>query len=539
MSNVASFGGVDRLDSLARAATRRAPHGRAGDLRGLTSSILMASSAVLTGCAVGPNFQRPTPPTATSYTPTSLPEVTASAPGVAGGDPQRFVMGRDIPFAWWKQFGSQKLDALVDKALADSPTLPAAVAALRQAQEQTAAQRGFFYPTITPEFTPSRQQVAGNEGGNNDPGPQANGANLVEASPRKPLTYTFYTAQVGLSYTPDVFGLNRRTVESLKAQADALRYQMEAAYITLASNVVAAAIQEASLQSQAKATQLYIDENQQLVNILREQQRQGLVMRLDVALQEASLAQAKSLLPPLQKQLDQTHDLIRALVGGMPSDGVDDDFDLATLILPTDLPVSLPARLIDQRPDVRAAEEEVHSASAQVGVATADRLPQFTLTAAYGGAASQVSQLFSPGGPFWSVIGDVTATAFDGGTLRHRQRAAEQALIQAQAQYRSTLITAVQNVADTLHAIKSDADALQAAGEAETAAKAALDVTKTQRDLGYVNEQTLLQAEGAYQLAVVTRVQAQTNRFGDAATLFQALGGGWWNRTDPAQKPAM
>jgi NodT family efflux transporter outer membrane factor (OMF) lipoprotein len=223
----------------------------------------------------------------------------------------------------------------------------------------------------------------------------------------------------------------------------------------------------------------------------------------------------------------------------MPSDAVDDDFDLATLILPTDLPISLPAKLIDQRPDVRAAEEQVHSASAQVGVAIANRLPQFTLTAAYGGAASQVSQLFSPGGPFWSVIGDVTATAFDGGTLRHRQRAAEQALIQAQAQYRSTLITAVQNVADTLHAIKSDADALQAAGEAETAAKAALDVTKTQRDLGYVNEQTLLQAEGAYQLAVVTRVQAETNRFGDAATLFQALGGGWWNRTEPAQKPAM
>jgi NodT family efflux transporter outer membrane factor (OMF) lipoprotein len=484
----------------------------------------------MAGCAVGPNFQRPAPPNATSYAPTPLPDVTASAPGVAGGDPQRFVMGRDIPFAWWKQFGSPKLDALVDKALANNPNLPAAIAALKQAQEQTAAQRGFFYPTITPEFTPSRQQVAGNEGGNNDPGPQANGSNLVEASPNKPITYTFYTAQVGLSYTPDVFGLNRRTVESLKAQADALRYQMEATYITLASNVVAAAIQEASLQSQIKATQAYIDENQRLVGILREQQRQGFVMRLDVALQEASLAQAKSLLPPLQKQLDQTHDLIRALVGGMPSDAVDDDFDLATLILPTDLPISLPAKLIDQRPDVRAAEEQVHSASAQVGVAIANRLPQFTLTAAYGGAASQVSQLFSPGGPFWSVIGDVTATAFDGGTLRHRQRAAEQALIQAQA---------VQNVADTLHAIKSDADALQAAGEAETAAKAALDVTKTQRDLGYVNEQTLLQAEGAYQLAVVTRVQAETNRFGDAATLFQALGGGWWNRTEPAQKPAM
>ncbi len=489
----------------------------------------LACASLLSACAVGPEFHRPPPPTATDYAPTPTPPTTASAPGVPGGDPERFVMGRDIPFAWWKAFGSPKLDALVDKALANNPTLPAAQAALRQAEQQTAAQRGFFYPTITPEFTPSRQQIAGNLS-SNDPGPQGNGSVIQSPTPSNPVVYNFYTAQVQLSYTPDVFGLNRRQVESLKAQADSLRYQMEAAYITLVTNVVAAAIQEASLQSQVKATQTYIDENQQLVDILREQQRQGYVMRLDVALQDSALAQAKSLLPPLQKQLEQTHDLIRALVGGMPSDVLDDEFDLSALVLPTELPVSLPAQLIDQRPDVRAAEAQVHSASAQVGVAVANRLPQFTLTAAYGGAASQVGQLFSPGGPFWSLVGDATVAAFDGGTLRHRQRAAEQALIQAKAQYRSTLITAVQNVADTLHAIKSDADALVAAGEAERAAKEALDVTRDQRNAGYVNEQTLILAQGAYQQALVTRVQAETNRFGDAAALFQALGGGWWNR---------
>ncbi len=500
----------------------------------------LSATTALTACAVGPNFQRPAPPIAQGYTPAStpLPTVTASTPGVAGGDPQRFVMGRDIPFAWWTQFGSPKLNALVEKALANNPTLPAALAALHQAQEQTAAQRGFFYPTITPEFQPSRQQPAGNLS-SNDPGPQGNGTVIQSPTPGNPVAYTFYTAQVTLSYTPDLFGLNRRQVESLKAQADALRYQMEAAYITLASNVVAAAIQEASLQSQVRATKAYIDDTRKALDILRDQQRQGYVMRLDVAQQESALAQAKTLLPPLQKQLNQTHDLIRALVGGMPSDAVDDDFSLDALVLPADLPVSLPAKLIDQRPDVRAAEEQVHAASAEVGVAVANRLPQFTLTAAYGGAASEVSQLFSPGGPFWSLVGDATVPAFDGGTLRHRQRAAEQALLQARAQYRSTLITAVQNVADTLHAIKSDADALQAAGEAETAAKAALDVTQAQYDTGYVNQQTLLLAEGAYQLAIVTRVQAQTNRFGDAATLFQALGGGWWNRGDAPAKAGM
>jgi NodT family efflux transporter outer membrane factor (OMF) lipoprotein len=498
----------------------------------------LSATAALSACAVGPTFQRPDAPTAAGYAPNPLPTVTASTPGVAGGDPERFVMGRDIPFAWWTQFGSQKLNALVDKALANNPTLSAAQAALRQAQEQTAAQRGFFYPTITPEFQPSRQQPAGNLS-SNDPGPQGDGSVIQSPTPSNPVAYTFYTAQVALSYTPDVFGLNRRQVESLKAQADALRYQMEAAYITLASNVVAAAIQEASLQSQVKATQAYVDDTQRALGILRDQQAQGYVMRLDVAQQDSALAQAKALLPPLQKQLAQTHDLIRALVGGMPSDVVDDDFSLDDLVLPADLPISLPAKLIDQRPDVRAAEAQVHAASAQVGVAVANRLPQFTLTAAYGGAASEVGQLFSPGGPFWSLVGDATAPVFDGGVLRHRQRAAEQALIQAKAQYRSTLITAVQNVADTLHAIKSDADALQAAGDAETAAKTALDVTRDQRNAGYVNEQTLLLAQGAYELAVVTRVQAQTNRFGDAAALFQALGGGWWNRGEAVAKAGM
>jgi NodT family efflux transporter outer membrane factor (OMF) lipoprotein len=459
-----------------------------------------------------------------------MPTTTASADGFAAGDPEHFVMGRDIPFAWWKDFGSAKLDALVDQALKNNPTLTAAVAALKQGREQTAAQRGFFYPTISPDYNVLHQQIAGNLGGSSDPGPQGNGQDLAEKTPATPLIYTFYTAQVGLSYTPDVFGTNRRQVESLKAQEEALRYQMEATYVTLATNVVAAAIQEASLESQIKATQAYIADNQKALDILHGQFHEGYVMRIDLAAQESALAQAKALLPPLQKQLEQTHDLIRALVGGLPSDNIDLTFDLNSLHLPADLPVSLPAKLIDQRPDVRAAEEQLHSASAQVGVAIANRLPQFTITAAYGGAASEMSQLFSTGGPFWSLLGDASVTAFDGGTLRHRQHAAEQGLILARAQYRQTVITAFQNVADTLHAISSDADALAAAGQAETAAKVTLDVTRAQFNEGYVNYQTLLLADGAYQQAIVTRELAQTNRFGDAATLFQALGGGWWNR---------
>lgn len=503
---------------------------------GLRVMAVALASALTGACAVGPDFHRPAAPLATGFAPQPMPATTASAPNIPGGDAVRFVIGRDIPFAWWQELGSPKLDALVARALVNSPTLTAAIAVLRQAHEQTAAQRGFFYPTVTPEFGASRQQIAGNLAGN-DPGIQGNGTNLT-APPGHPLVYSFYTAQVGLSYTPDVFGGNRRQLESLKAQEENLRFQMEAAYITLTTNVVAAALQEASLQAQIKATQAYIETSNRAMAILRDQQRAGLAMRLDVAQQEGALAQAEALLPPLHKQLEQNHDLIRALLGGLPSDDVDLTFDLDGFRLPHELPLSLPAQLIDQRPDVRAAEANLHVASAEVGVAVAARLPNLAITGAYGGAASSIGQLFQPGAAFWSIVGNTTAVLFDGGTLRHRQHAAQQGLIVARAQYRSTVINAFQNVADTLHAIQADADALAAAAHAEAATKAARDVTRDQFRVGYVNYQTLLIAEGTYQQSVVTRVQAQTNRFGDAAALFQALGGGWWNRTAGQDKLA-
>jgi NodT family efflux transporter outer membrane factor (OMF) lipoprotein len=253
-------------------------------------------------------------------------------------------------------------------------------------------------------------------------------------------------------------------------------------------------------------------------------------MGIDVATQESALAQAQLLLPPLQKQLEQTRDLIRALVGKLPSEDVDASFDFDSLHLPTDLPVSLPSKLVEQRPDVRAAEEQMHAASAQVGVAIAARLPQITLSGTIGGNASKVGQMFADGGPFWTLGGGVTQPLFDGGTLLHKERGARQALIQAQAQYRSTVITAFQNVADTLHAIQFDGDGLAAAANAERAAKKAQDLTQLQYRLGYVNFLTLLGAQETYQQSLVALVQAQSNRYGDTAALFQALGGGWWNR---------
>ncbi len=491
----------------------------------------VATALLVCACAVGPDFQRPASPKVDGYAPKPMAEMTASA-DVVGGDAQHFVMGRDIAFAWWTLFESPKLNALVERALKANPTITAARAALRQAQEYTAAQRGFFYPTVSAEYSFERQKLPGNIATTNAPGLQGNGQFIAPSAPAEPLFYNFQTAQLTVGYTPDVFGANRRQVESLQAQADTLRYEMEATYITLAGNVVAAAVQEASLRAQIEATQRFIDQNAKALEILRSQFHLGYVMRLDVAAQESALAQAREQLPPLLKQLELTHDLLRALLGELPNADIDTTFEFSSLKLPTDLPVTLPSKLVDQRPDVRAAEEQLHSASAQVGVAVAARLPQFTINGAVGGTANQASWLFRNGGPFWNVIGDVTQPLFDGFTLLHRQRAAEEGLLQAQAQYRSTVITAFQNVADTLHAVQSDADSLAACKEAERAAKVMMDVTERQYKMGYVNFLILLAAQEAYEQSLITLVQAQSNRYGDTAALFQALGGGWWNRTE-------
>jgi NodT family efflux transporter outer membrane factor (OMF) lipoprotein len=310
------------------------------------------------------------------------------------------------------------------------------------------------------------------------------------------------------------------------------RFETEAVYITLVSNVVAAAIVEVSTRSQIAATEDIIEINGKSLEILRNQQRYGYAMGIDAAAQEAALAQVEQTLPPLQKQFERTRDLIRALAGNLPNQNVDETFALSALHLPEDLPLSLPSQIIEQRPDVRAAEEQMHSASANVGVAVAAMLPQITLTPNVGTAGNSFAALFGPGTYFWSLVGSATQTVFDGGALLHKKRAADEALIQSAAQYRSTVISAFQNVADTLHALLSDADALKAAVRSEQAAKVTLDLTQRQSQVGCVNFLTLLTAEQTYQTAVISRVQAQAGRFGDTAALFQALGGGWWHRAD-------
>src|SRR5580704_224228 len=323
--------------------------------------LLAVTAAGLTsGCAVGPNFRKPEPPAGAGYSATALPETSASA-AVHGGEPQQFMIGRDIAFEWWELFQSSELDSLVKSAFKANPTLAAAQASLAQAQELVYAQRGFFFPTVAAVTQAERHKVSGNTNASSTIGVQGNGTDLLPKGqdpnhfPHNfPSYYTFYTAELTVGFVPDVFGANRRQMESLAAQRDAQRFALEATYITLASNVVAAAIQEASLRAQIRATRQLIEADAKALQILRDQLRLGFAMRIDVAAQEAELAEARTTLPPLQKQFEQTRDLMRALVGKLPNDE-DQTFELDALQLPPEVPVSLPAKVIEQRPDVRAA----------------------------------------------------------------------------------------------------------------------------------------------------------------------------------------
>lgn len=472
----------------------------------------------LAACAVGPNFKTPAPPSVHGYTAEPLAP-TAATPGAAG-QAQTFASGADIAGDWWTLFHSQPINDLVTQALAANPDLKAAQAALTAAHETTLAQKGAYYPQVSAGYSATRQRQSGA---------------LAPTPADNASQFNLFTPQVSVSYALDVFGLTRRTVESAKAQEQAVRFQMIAAHLTLTSNVVVAAINGAALQTQIDATRQLIDIETQSVGILKLQADKGYASRIDVAAQEAQLAQVAASLPPLLKQAAQQHDQLAVLTGRFPGAAALGKIDLASLRLPTDLPVSLPSKLVEQRPDVRQAEANLHAASAQVGVAEANRLPNIQLTAVAGNTAIALSQAFTPGTNFWSLGATATAPIFEGGTLLHQERAAKANYEQAAQQYRSTVLGAFQNVADSLAAIQQDAEGLKAAALAFDAAKVTLDLTQRQMQDGYASGLTLLNAQQAYQQARIALVQAQAARFADTAALFQSLGGGWWRRPDLAK----
>ena len=493
-------------------------NGRTASKRKDTQRLLRLHAALvvvaLAGCSAGPDFRRPAPPAAASYATEGLPAETAEAKG-AGGAPQRFLSGQEIPSQWWVLFRSEPLARLIRQALADSPTLAAAQARIREAEENRRAQGGALWPRIDANASVRRQKASG----------ASFGQPTIDAAP-----FTLHSASVSVSYAFDLSGGARRELEALQAQVEYQRYQLEGALLSLAANLVDTAVQEAGLRAQIRATREIVTAEERQLSLLEQRFQLGGGSHPEVLAQQAQLAQTLATLPPLEKQLARTRHRLAVLAGKFPAEaGALPVFELEGLNLPRDLPVSLPSSLVRRRPDIRAAEELLHAASARIGVATANLYPQITLTGNLGSEAPGIQDLFGSGTAVWSLGAGLLQPVFRGGELTAKRRAAFAAYDGAEAQYRATVLQAFQDVADVLRALELDAQTLKAQADAEAAAKASLDLARDRFELGAASYLTLLNAERQHQQARIVLAQAQAARFSDTAALFQSLGGGWWN----------
>ncbi|MDQ0391372.1 NodT family efflux transporter outer membrane factor (OMF) lipoprotein [Labrys monachus] len=473
----------------------------------------------MTGCAVGPDFAPPGAPQVSGYTRDSL-LATARGTDIPRGNAQAFATGRDIPGQWWRLYHSKQINALVEEAIRNHPDLKAAQAALRQAREIALAGRGSLFPQASTSQSVKREQISGAELGENTP----------------PVDFNLFNSTAAVSYVPDVFGGTARSIEATDAATETAQFQLEATYLALTANVVTAAINDASLVAQIKVTREIADSQREQLKGLQVEYNLGAIGQADIASEKAELAQTLATLPPLLKARAQQRDQLMAYLGRFPSQDNGEAVSLDGLTLPAHLPVSVPARLVRQRPDIRQAESRLHQASAEVGVSLANMLPQITLSAGGGAESLKFDQLFNSQTLVWNLAGGVTAPLFDGGTLYHRKEAASAALDQATQQYKSTVITAFENVADSIKAVQYDAEALKAQADAQSAADDSLKIARAEYKAGATNYITMLNAEQTALAARTGLVKAQAARFEDTAALLQALGGGWWNRVDETKE---
>jgi NodT family efflux transporter outer membrane factor (OMF) lipoprotein len=478
-------------------------------LRGARPLALLAGLAIA-GCAVGPDYHRPDAPAVNRFTAQPLPAATVSTQA-ANGDAQRFLDGHDVPARWWTSFGSDELTRRVATALAHSPTIASAQAALREARENANAARGGLFPSADLAAGPTRQKVSAAQLG----------------APGGAGPFTLYNASVSVGYTIDLFGGVRRGIEAQMAQADFQQAQLDSTYLTLAANVVTASLQEASLREQLHATEQIVDMQRKTLDIAEKQLKIGAKSLSDTLAVRSQLATTEATLPPLRAQIAITRNQLATYLGTTPAELEMSPLKLDAVALPQDVPLSLPSRLVDQRPDIRAASAQLHAASAQVGVATANMLPQITLSGSAGSQALRAGDLFSSGTGAWSLGLNLAQPLFHGGELLHRKRAAQAGLDKAVADWQQTVLTAFQNVADSLEALQYDAQTLAAQALAERDAARQLELVRQQYQFGATGYLNLLDAQRSYQQALIALIKARAARLADTAALYAALGGGW------------
>ncbi|PIW48715.1 MAG: RND transporter [Zetaproteobacteria bacterium CG12_big_fil_rev_8_21_14_0_65_54_13] len=471
----------------------------------------LLAAAVITACAVGPDFKSPDAPAKLAhYTATPLAIEQPDAPGG-----QTVLTTSEMPARWWSLFGSQPLDSLIERALVNSLSVAAAKARLLQVQENLNAQVGsVLYPSVDGKLSTSRNKISGASFG---------GTSRI---------YSLHNASLSLSYGVDLFGASTRYLEGLEAQIDYEQYQLQAARLTLVANLITAAVKEASLRGQIEATRQVIADSEAQLAMVEQRLALGAVAQSAVLSQRTAVAQNRTALPTLLMQLQQNRHLLNVLAGVAPSDDTLPEFTLATLHLPETLPLSLPSELVRQRPDIMASEALLHQASADIGLATANMYPRITLTGSYGSESPTTAGLFGGASTIWGVGAGLVQPLFHGGELRAKKRQAVAAYDQAQANYRQVVLQSFRDVADTLLALEMDGKSLNLQQDAEKAAREIRQLVEQQYQAGSASYLELLNANQQYQQSTIALTQARAAQLADSAALVHALGGGWWKQAD-------
>jgi NodT family efflux transporter outer membrane factor (OMF) lipoprotein len=473
-------------------------------------ALILLTANLLAACAVGPDFQRPSAPAGDQYTPGQQPEATAAGSDEAGAV-QHFVNGATVPAHWWESFQCDALNVLVEEALAHSPTVLEARAHLQQAQEDLTAQsRRTLYPAVDAQFGVSRQKID----------PAAFGIPNIPPAP----PFTLYNAQINVSYTLDLFGANRRMVEGVQAQSEYQLYESQAAELTLAANVVAAAIRQADLQTQIDYTEALLETQSRQLAISEERYRAGGISREELQNQRMQIELVRATLPTLRAQRQQIDHQIAVYTGESPSQAAIPRFSLRDLQLPAELPVTLPSELVRHRPDVRASEALWHEAGANVGVATAGLFPNLTISGYAGSDRTRAADLVDSFN-IWSIGAKLLQPIFHAGELRARKRSAVDAYDAAAQAYQQSVLQSLQQVADGLRVLEADALALRARSAASEQSVATYAIARERFDAGGISEFTLLDAKRQDLQSSLDRSHAEAQRLSDTAALLHALAG--------------
>lgn len=497
-----------RFNRSARVVRVRDPLVLGGRGRALGAAALVA--LLLAGCQAGPDFVRPRPPTVGSYVSGTTPSAFDAGSGEAA---QRVVEGQAIPAAWWQMFHSQSLDRTVRQALAGNPGVDAARATLAQAQQAVLQARGADYPQVDFAASAQRQQ-----------GP----ASILGQQPGHSLPlYNLYTVGPIASFSPDVFGANARRVEQQASLAQYRAFELAAAQLAVSGDVVTEAVSAASLRAQIDAVGEIIAGDNQNLALVQRKYTAGRTARSDVLIARSQLTNDRALLPPLRQQLAAAEDALAILAGRFPAQGAVPSFALSDFTLPADLPLSVPSALVRQRPDILAAEAQLHAASAALGVASAQLYPDITLSASLASAALTPGALFGSSGTVWSALGGITAPLFHGGALRAQKQQAIDALRASDAAYRQTVLQAFGQVADLLRALDHDARLVADEHEALDVAHASLELQRAGYAAGRTDVLHLLDAQRGDQQARMGYARALAQRDLDSAQLLVAMGGGW------------